>query len=146
MVEKLRYLIVVPILAGLASCGDGDIGMTSPQKLHEKARRLPLAERYDLYLDVYRSRTPNNPVLAEDIVMLGSSGRLYTMDRATRGDIVEFQAALPIISKFDQRCSQLEETTLQKKVEKLTDSGALKQALTEHIAVACRGKNPTGWR
>lgn len=115
-------------------------------QLHHKALSLPLAQRYELYLNIYKSRTPRNPILAEDVVKLGRPARDYALKKARGASGAEFGAALTIISEFDVTCSESEYRMLLKTVEIGTQSHGQREALISRVGTACRRSTPNGWR
>lgn len=135
MVNFRLVLIYIAFSFAVSSC-DNDIEMTDSQ-MHEKALSLSLEDRYDFYMKIYRSTTPRNPILAEDIVRLGQPARIYTMKRAATGSGVELGAALTVLSEFSEGCSTAERAELLKIAEKVSSSQDQHAALINRVTATC---------
>jgi hypothetical protein len=146
-VISLKHWLYLPLLPLLVSCGSGDTSLhESEQELHARAARLKLQDRYDLYLNVYFSRIPRNPILAEDVAQLGEPAWSYVMGKASEGGIGKFGANLMIISAFDRECSRAEQSALQKRAESLSSYPTQRDALISQVRVACKITVPRGVR
>ena len=78
----------------------------SDQALHQKARTLPLRQRYDFYLKVYAATFPHRTTVADDIAALGDPAWRYTIHSAINGGYYDaFDPAIPVLIAFDRRCS-----------------------------------------
>jgi len=112
----MKRLACIAALGALtAACGNSDEISEIPEStLHSRAATLALPQRYDLYLRVYRSRLPRNPVLAGDVAALGDPAWDYVQERALAArDAGDFQAALSVLAVIDRRCSPDELAKLQ---------------------------------
>lgn len=128
----------------LFGCADSPYANMSNKEIHAKARMMPLPQRYTFYREVLDSRIPANPVVAEDIVMLGQPARLYTMAQALEGSREEFLDALPVLSAFDGPCSLAEWTALQNKSSRIAYNREDRRVITSHVSVACEVATPPG--
>lgn len=139
MVRGISYALVVALV--LSACDGGEVSSYDEKELHERAQKLPLEERYEFYLRVYGSRTPRNPVLAEDVAALGVPARELILAKTRQADIKEFGAQLSVISAFGDRCSESEMQLLNRKATKLTNEGPTREALLTRVAVDCRWRS-----
>lgn len=140
----IRGAVITALLVICCSC-EKPIHMTDEQ-LHTKAAGLSLQPRYDLYLQIYKSSTPRNPLLADDIVKLGPPARRYVVRRALRDTGAELGAALTVLSEFNVGCSEHETTMLVKAVENSADSEGQRNALVNRVKSVCQRSAPAGWR
>lgn len=146
MVRMLRAVPAVVAIFALIGCDSHKYSNTPPNELHTMAKSLPIDKRYDLYIDVYKDRTPSNPILAEDVAQLGEPARLYSIARAQHGDIVEFQAALTVLSRFETKCSAEQKSALLIAASRLSCERELQDHLINFVNVACDKTPPPGWR
>jgi hypothetical protein len=141
---SIKWLWSLPLLIACTGC-DKPLSQNEDQ-LHAKALSLPLRDRYDLYLKVYKSRIPRNPLLADDVAALGEPARRYAFKRAASGQGPEFGAALSIISAFDIGCSREEMKRLVDAATREAESERQLTALKDSINSVCRRVPPKGWR
>lgn len=111
-----------------------------------KASSLPLNSRYDLYMKVYKSRIPRNPLLAEEIVKLGLPARDYALKKAASGTSVDFGAALTIVSKFNIPCTSKEYDYLIRLCNIKFDNLSQKKANMSRVQSACQMSPVKKWR
>lgn len=128
----------------LAGCKPGPTPYSTvpDDELHAKARTLALPERYDLYVEVWRSRIPRRPVLANDVAALGEPAWNYVLARAVDGKVSELLQALPILWAFDRRCSPRELNGLREHVTEIAgnDQG---RPMLEAVDGACKAGQPS---
>lgn len=140
----IRLTIVVALLIACWGCYKPP--QETDAQLHARALSLPLEARYDLYLKVYKSRTPRNPLLAEDIIELGRPARHYALQRAQNSSGAEFGAALTVLSGFQLGCSEAEYVGLLKAIDEMAESGGQREALIDRVKTTCGRSAPKGWR
>lgn len=139
----VKFFKIFIILLACQSCGDsGRFDHLSEQELHEMATKLSLQDRYGLYLKVYESRTPRNPVLASDIHALGKPARAYVIDKASHGDLAEIGAILSVVSLYNERCTPKEREMLVAGVLKISSGQETRQALIRRVDSACHLTKP----
>jgi hypothetical protein len=112
----LRPWIVSLLL--ITACRASPYSAVSDEELHARARSLPLTERYQLYLDVLHSRTPNRPILAEDVAALGAPAWEYVLGQALSEDSAGLSRALPVLYAFQRRCSPAELEELRARADR----------------------------
>ena len=120
------------------SCNEAEhVSDFSEAELHEQASRLALPDRYDLYLRVYASSTPRNPLLASDIVALGEPARAYVLEQMTRANSMQLGAALAVLSQYRRGCREDEERKLLNAASRLDGDVEVREAWSHAIEVAC---------
>ena len=127
------------LLTTLVGCGPtDDIANLPDAVLHARARALPVAQRYALYLRVYNSRIPRNPLLAEDVAQLGNTAWNHVMKSAIGADAGTFQAGLTVLGMIPRRCSDSERMTLRGRVQSIAGSRESERLLVDHVDSACK--------
>lgn len=135
-------IIAAGMLITVCSCGREET--RTEQQLRNQAAALPLPERYELYLDVYFSRVPRNPILADDVAQLGEPARVYVIERALNADVAEFGAALAVVAAFDRTCSSNEYSELLGHADMISSYAKQTDALVRQVRVACNLAVPQG--
>jgi len=131
---------VLPFLLIATGCS-GEFDGISEAELHRRARKLPLKERYDLYLlDRLESRPPKGSALVEDIAALGEPAWHYTIARASNATDADVWTALPVLDLFNRRCSDAEYAALMKVA--VTADMPLRPMLLESLRDTCRRDEP----
>jgi hypothetical protein len=115
-------------------------------QLHKKASTLGVADRYELYLQVYKSRIPENPILAGDVAKLGDPARKYAFARASKSNAAELGAILELVSQFDAGCSESEYETLVSAADRISTTSGELAAFRRSIDGVCKGVLPPGVR
>ena len=70
------------------------------------AQKMPLAQRYDFYIEVYENRRfPPSTIIIDDIVLLGDPAWRYTIKRASTIDAYELERGLDVLSGFNRQCT-----------------------------------------
>lgn len=134
----ISRILIACLLAILMSCDSNDRLIYNQPELHARADALPLGLRYDLYLQVYRSQTPRNPLLAENVAALGEPARRYVIRKSKLSSVMEFQAILAILSKYDRQCSQAEYVSLLNSDAMTRSRVDTRAALKRYVDVVCR--------
>jgi hypothetical protein len=140
--RQAHYILFAALMA--SGCDSGR--METDEQLIERSNSLQLQDRYDLYLKIYKSSTPRNPLLASEIVKLGLPARTYAINKARSATGADFQAALTIVSQFDQNCTAGERELLIERAVAISSSKSQQKALTDYVGVACGRKAPSGWQ
>ena len=110
----------------LAGC-DGKYAKMSDDEIRAIAQTLPLAERYNFYLEVRRnSRLPPNDVVVYDILALGDPAWRYTIARASR-NLDELDEALEVLGHFGRYCTRGELRSLRNAAKKWINDGTAEQ-------------------
>lgn len=122
-----------------------DFANSSEAELHAQAGKLPLQERYALYERVFHSRTPSNPVLADDIAKLGEDGFRYAVQRGAKGDFDALNASFPVLGAGHRKCSAEEFSALLASVER-NSSGRSRDAMKDYLTSVCNKTEPVALR
>lgn len=139
-----RFLILA--ILTLSACAKNPYAEMTDEEIHARAQSMPLTERYDFYLEVLDSRIPSNPIVAEDIVLLGPTARQYTFGRALQGGRDALLTALPVLSAFDAPCSSTELRQLKEAAQIVAMNEEDRRGIDMHIMVACEKASPPGYR
>jgi hypothetical protein len=116
-------MAAVLLAFGLLVACKGKYADMSFEEIQAMARKLPLAERYDFYIEVLgNSRLPPNEQVKYDIVALGDPAWRYTISRAMRNSS-ELEDALPVLDAFGRSCTKAEYRRLRDAVKRLTYDG-----------------------
>lgn len=143
-VAKRRATLLLLLL--LSSCNKSPYADMPAEEIHAKARTLPLEQRYAFYLEVLESRIPENPDVADDLVLLGEPARKYVIEQALKGDSDDLHNALSALSAFDGRCTADELRRLREKARLTTYSEGERRLTERHILVACEIAAPPGYK
>lgn len=137
-------LSMIALLA-LAACkpSPNPYAATPDDQLHAKAQTLTLSERYDLYVEVWRSQTPRRPILADDVAALGEPAWHYTLARAVRGKTSEMLQAMPVLWAFNRTCTTEELNRLRAHVATIAGSDQ-RQPMLDAVDGACKAGQPSG--
>ncbi|QTH23541.1 hypothetical protein HRJ34_08600 [Rhizorhabdus wittichii] len=136
-------MAAVLLAFGLLVACKGKYADMSFEEIQAMARKLPLAERYDFYLEVRgNSRLPPNDQVKYDIVALGDPAWRYTIGRAMRNS-GELSRALPVLSAFGRSCTKAEYRRLRDAVKRLTYDGTDDQRyMFSSVDTACGLTSP----
>lgn len=138
-------LIVMPLfIIGASSCNKAP--NKTDDELRAQALSLALKQRYQLYFEVYKSRIPRNPLLAEEVAKLGEPARLYALAQAQDASGAQFGAALAVLSEFEQNCSSQEYTSLMNTIREKSGSDGQRRALEDSVNMVCRHMPPKAER
>jgi hypothetical protein len=112
--EFSNKLAVIGLLLVLGAAGcHGELYSLSGEEVQKRARQLPLKERYDFYLRYERERPlPKSWFLAPEVAALGEPAWHYAIIRGTTGKPFDLWNALPILDKFERKCTVAEHTKL----------------------------------
>jgi hypothetical protein len=138
----MRWRSWLVLLLLLTAC-QNPYSTVPDDELHERARALPLAERYQLYVDVLHSRTPRRPLLAEDVAALGAPAWKYVLGRALTGSTTDLSRALPVLHAFRRRCSPAELQELRARADRAVSADTV-TALRSSIDAFCGAGLPAG--
>lgn len=142
--KSRKRLLTGLALMFLQSC---DRQAEIPEKqLHYEASKLNLVDRYNLYLHVYKSRFPRNPVLANDVAKLGHPARKYVLERAAKSGATEFGAILDVLFAFGTKCSESEYRYLLSEADRISTTSGEFAAFHRSIDGLCKGVLPPGVR
>ena len=137
------------LIATLALCActeENPYAQMTDAEIHQRAQSLPLVKRYEFYLAVTRSSIPSNPIVADDLVLLGRPARDYVLNQALTGDHYNLTDALSALSAFSGACSKSELTQLRAKADRVAYGAEDRRSLEQAILVACELGVPTGMR
>ena len=138
----LSKKIMIASMVLLSSCGkQSDIAGLNDQELEVKAMQLPLAERYQLYQQVYDRDRPPNVGLAGKIAELGDPAFGLALQKAERGDANEVGSALEVIGIYvensGKECTQIQIDSVKKNIrEKFQNEKSAKIAM-QRLAISC---------
>ena len=128
----------------LAGCNQNPYSNMSETEIHAKARAMPLKERYSFYLAILHSSIPENPNVADDLVLLGEPARKYVIEQALGGDREDLLNALPALAAFDG-CTPEDSQRLIRKARLVARDQKDLSLINTHALVACEVKAPPGY-
>jgi len=121
----------------MGGCGN-KFSTASDKELSEQAQRLPLEERYEFYLKVYRATVPHRTTVAAEIATLGEPAWTYTIQRAVSGDYRNgLQPALPVLIAFQRHCTSIEYNELMASAKRLAPTRQDLRYSVGGIRIAC---------
>lgn len=133
---RLTAILLIALTA-TTSCESKYSGW-SDEALHRQAQTLPLRERYDFYLRVYRDSYPHRTAVADDIADLGKPAWKYTLGRATQDGFYEgLNPAIPVLIAFNMKCSDSEYRELISKARTVSPNPRTLRIAIGQIGVAC---------
>lgn len=138
--------IALSLTLALSACAESPYAEMSEDEIHARARTLPLPERYAFYLEVNDSTIPGNPIVAEDLVLLGAPARQYVVRQALVGKRHDLTRAMSALSAFSGPCSPQELKQLREKADRVAYGDKDRRAIEERILVACEIAVPSGVR
>ena len=135
------------LFLALVSCAkENPYAQMTDAEIHQRAQSLSLAERYAFYLEVTRSSIPSNPIVADDLVLLGKPARDYVLKQALMGSRYDLTDALAALSAFRGECSKSELAQLRSKADRVAYGPEDRRAIEQGILVACELGVPNGMR